>query len=477
MERILTIEQMRSADAFTIENLGVSEEILVERAGYAVADVIKSRFLGGRVLVCIGKGKNGEDGRIIADILSKTHGFSVATINVYNGILKMFDKKYDIIVDCILGTGLNRDVEGKYKAAIEKINASDAFVIACDIPSGLNGNTGKVMGAAVKADLTIAIQEYKTGHFLGDGPDYSGEIVCKDIGISIWGDDYIKRISDDDARHFFPQRQRNVHKGNFGKAAVVGGNKNYTGSVILSANALCAMKMGAGYSHLAVPESLFNAYVGKVPECTLSTFSDKDGQVVFNKGDMDFLLKYHSIAIGMGMGTSFGVYECIKYLLENYEGNLIIDADGLNALSLYGVDIIKEKKCNLILTPHIGEFSRLVKVDKQEILSDITNYAVEFAKKYKVVLLLKNAISVITDGEHVYFNTRGTSGMAKAGSGDVLSGFIAGILARTDEVLDAVVVANYLFGKAGEIAVAMQNDYTVTASDIINALPVAINDL
>jgi len=477
MERILTLEQMRAADKFTIENLGVSEEVLVERAGLAVADVIKSRFLGGRVLVCIGKGKNGEDGRIIADVLSKTHGFTVATINVFNGILKMFDKKYDIIVDCILGTGLNREVEGKYKAAIEKINQSGAFVVACDISSGLNGDSGKVMGAAVKADLTVAIQEYKTGHFLGDGPDYSGEVVCKDIGISIWGDDYIKRINDSDSRRFFEHRQRNVHKGNFGKACVVGGSKNFTGSVILSANALCAMKMGAGYSNLVVPESLFNAYVGKVPECTLSTLPDADDGIVFDKNSLDKLLKYDSIAIGMGMGISEGLYQSIQYLFENYSGKLIIDADGLNTISEFGVDVLLNKKCTVILTPHIGEFARLTKLNKDEILSDITPKAVDFAKKYGVILLLKNAVSVITDGEHVYFNTSGTSGMAKAGSGDVLSGFIAGMLARTEDVLDAVVVANHLFGKAGEIAVSLQNDYTVTASDIITALPIAINDL
>ena len=477
MERILTLEQMRSADRFTIENLGVSEEILVERAGHAVADVIKARFLGGRVLVCIGKGKNGEDGRIIAEILSKTHGFTVSTINVFNGILKMFDKKYDIIVDCILGTGLNRDVEGKYKAAIEKINASNSFVVACDIPSGLNGDTGKVMGAAVKADLTVAIQEYKTGHFLGDGPDYSGELVCKDIGISIWGDDYIKRLRDVDAARLFSHRQRNVHKGNFGKACVIGGSKNYTGSVVLSANALCAMKMGAGYSNLVVPESLFNAYVGKVPECTLMSISDNENGIIFDENSLKQLFKYDSIAIGMGMGDSEGVYLSIKYLIENYTGNLIIDADGLNAISKYGVDVLLNKKCTIVLTPHIGEFVRLTKIEKDEILSDIIKSAVDFATKYQVILVLKNAVSIITDGEQIFFNTSGTSGMAKAGSGDVLSGFIAGLLARCDDVLEAVTVANHVFGKAGELAVSSQNEFTVTASDIIEYLPVAINAL
>ena len=283
MERILTTAQMRAADEYTIKNLGVAEDVLVERAGKCVADEIKKRFFGGRVLVCIGKGNNGADGRIIANELSKTHGFTVTTLTVSNGIFKLFDKKYDIIVDCIFGTGLNREVDGKYKTAIEKINSLGVFVVSCDIASGLNGDNGRVMGVAVKANLTVAIQEYKFGHFLNDGPDYSGEVVAKDIGISIWGDDYAKRFNDSSVAKFFPKRPRNVNKGCFGRACVIGGSKSYTGSVILSTSALCALKMGVGYANLAVPESLFNAYVGKVPEALLTAITDKDGNIIFNE--------------------------------------------------------------------------------------------------------------------------------------------------------------------------------------------------
>ena len=160
MERVLTSAQMRQADEYTINQLGVSEQTLVIRAGTAVAEVIKKRFKGGRVLVCIGCGNNGKDGEIVAKELAKTHGFSVQTVNVKNGIFKIFDKKFDIIVDCIFGTGLNRLIEGKYKTAIEKINTSGAFVVACDIPSGLSADNGLPLGCSVKANLTVAIQEY-----------------------------------------------------------------------------------------------------------------------------------------------------------------------------------------------------------------------------------------------------------------------------------------------------------------------------
>ena len=142
MERVLTVEQMRVADSYTIEKLGVMQSDLVERAGRAVADEILKRFYGGRVLVCVGKGNNGADGRVVANILSKKHGYSVVVYNVATGMLKIFDKKFDIIVDCIFGTGLNKNVDGKYKNTIEKINASGAYVVSCDIASGLNGDNG-----------------------------------------------------------------------------------------------------------------------------------------------------------------------------------------------------------------------------------------------------------------------------------------------------------------------------------------------
>ena len=473
MERILTTEQMRAADRYTIDVLGISEEELVNRAGLAIAEEIKKRFRGGRVLVCIGKGNNGADGKVVAEILSKTHGFSVCTLNVINGFFKVFENKFDIIIDCIFGVGLNREIDGKFKTAIEKINASGAYVVACDIPSGICGNTGKVMGIAVKANLTIAIQEYKLGHFVNNGIDYSGELVVKDIGISIWGDDFIKRLTLDSAKMFFKQRNRAVHKGCFGKTAVIGGSKDYTGSVILSANALCAMKMGVGYVNLVVPENLFSAYVGKVPECLLSSFSDE----IADYSNLNKILDYDSIAVGMGMGVSENTYALIEFLLKNYTKNLIIDADGLNSLAKFGLDIIKYKKCNVVLTPHIGEFSRLINLDKSQILIDSISLSQKFAKQYGIVLVLKNAVSVITDGTETYLNTTGCSGMSKAGSGDVLSGIIAGLLARNAETTQAVATACYVFGIAGQMAEAEQNEFTMTATDIIKALPKAINDL
>ncbi|MBQ8426283.1 MAG: NAD(P)H-hydrate dehydratase [Clostridia bacterium] len=477
MERILTAEQMRVADSYTISNLGVSEEILVERAGIAVAEEIMCRFQGGRVLVCVGKGNNGADGKVVARLLSKRHGFNVSTLSVHEGNFEQFDNKYDIIIDCIFGTGLNRQVEGKYKDAITKINNSNAFVVSCDIPSGLNSDNGIVLGVAVKAKLTIAIQDYKTGHFLNDGPDYCGEIVVKDIGISVWDESFIMRLSYRDAFKFFPKKERNTHKGNFGKTTVFGGSKNYPGSVFLSLLSLSALKSGVGYTNLAIPESLYQAYALKNPECTILTVKDADGTIVFDQNALDKLLKYDSIAIGMGLGVSLEVYKTIEYLLKNYEGKLIIDADGLNSIAKYGLEVLNNKKCKVILTPHVGEFCRLAGLDKESVLSNPIEAGKIFAKRYDIILVLKNAVSIITDGTQVYLNTTGCSGMAKGGSGDVLSGFIAGVVANTNETLEAVSSACFVFGLAGEIAQKNDNAYTMTATDIINCLGKAINML
>ncbi len=475
MERILTAAQMKAADKFTIENLGISEHILVERAALAVCDEIFKKFSGGRVLVCVGKGNNGKDGQVIAKILASKHGFSVASVNVYNGIFKIFDKKFDIIVDCIFGTGLNRVVDGKYKTAIEKINQSHAYVISCDIPSGLNSDTGEIMGSCVKANMTVAIQEYKLGHFLNQGLDMCGRLLLKDIGISVWGDDYVKKINDEEVKVFFPSMNRNVHKGNFGKVAIVGGSKNFCGGVRLSHNALCALKMGCGYSCLAVPESLINVYSPYANECVIVPVKDNDGYITYDENALRELLKYDAITFGMGIGCSKYVYESLVFLINNYTGRLVIDADGINALSEFGIDVLLEKQCDIILTPHVGEFARLLKAKSHLILSDIILYAKDFARKYNVVIAVKSASTIITDGDEVFINTTGCQGMAKGGSGDALSGIIAGLLTKAKPVLDTAAAGCYLFGRAGEIAVKRSNDYCLITSDIIAALPQTIN--
>ena len=344
MERILSVAEMRAADAYTINTLGVPSEILIERAGAAVAEEIAKRFKGGRVLVCTGKGNNGKDGKVVAELLSKLHGFSVSTFSAEVGFFKIFEKKFDIVVDCLFGTGLNKEIAGRYKTAVEKINESGAFIVSCDIPSGINGDTGRVMGVAVKANLTVAIQEYKLGHFLNEGVDYSGKVVARDIGISVWNENCANRITDKDAALLFPERMRNTHKGLNGKIAIVGGSKKYSGSAILALNALTAYKTGAGYATVAVPDCLFNVVAGVCPECIVKSLKSDGENIVFDENDFKDLLRYDAIAFGMGAGVSEEIYKALSYLIGNYTGRLLIDADGLELagevkLAIAGEDI------------------------------------------------------------------------------------------------------------------------------------------
>ena len=479
MERILSVAEMRAADEFTIKSTGVSSEILVERAGAAVAEEITKRFKGGRVLVCMGKGNNGADGKVIAAILSKLHGFSVSTFSAEVGFFKIFEKKFDIIIDCLFGTGLNKEITGRYKTAVEKINESGAFIVSCDIPSGINGDNGKVMGVAVKANLTVAIQEFKLGHFLNQGIDYSGKVVAKDIGISVWTENCAERVTDRDAALMFPERPRNIHKGSSPKVLIMGGSKQYSGSVLLSYAALCAYKTGAGYAAVAVPDCLFNVVAGINPECIIHSLPCDGDKLIFDENALKLLLEYDAIAFGMGATTSEETYKILSYIIKNYTGRLLIDADGINSLAVFGKEVLKsaERKCSIVLTPHIGEFCRISGKDKEEVLENPIAVAKDFAKEYRVTVLLKNAVSVITDGNVAVINTTGNNGMAKAGSGDVLSGFTAGLLTRDDEPIMCVAVAAYLFGKAGDLALKAQNEYAMTATDIVANLYKAINSV
>lgn len=476
MDHVLTVKQMQQKDKYTIETLGIPQEELVQRAGGAVAEEIIKRFSGGRVLVCIGKGNNGADGRVVFDIISKTKGFSAKLIEVFEGDFSAFNDKFDIIADCMFGTGLNRAVSGEYKKAIELINDSGAFVVSCDIASGINGDNGRVMGASVKANLTVAIQNYKLGHFLNDGIDFSGEIVVRDIGIRAENENAVNKIDLNTAKKYFNSEKRNVHKGSFGKCAIIGGSRDYSGSVVLSANALCSFKMGTGYVNLSVPKSMFSSYVGKVPEVILNFIKDRKGKMICDKKSLKKLLSYDAIAVGMGIGVSRGGYKLIKYLIENYQGKLLIDADGINCISAYNKQIFAKKRCQIVLTPHVKEFERLCGISKEEILSNPIEIVSDFVRHNDVCVLLKGATSIIIGQNDGYINTYGCSGMAKGGSGDVLSGIAVGLLARSDNVCEAVAVASCLFGRAGEIARKEQNNFTMTPSDTISALPKVINE-
>lgn len=473
MQRVLTVAETREADFHTINNLKVPSKVLMERAGVAVADEVAAvAKKNSKILVVCGTGNNGGDGYVCArELLNRGYNVEVYAITgnfskdcarereAYRGAYSQ-EIAGDIIVECIFGTGLCRPVADKYAEIIQKINSSGAFVISADIPGGLNGDNGLTEGCAVKADITVAVGEYKTGYFLNDGADLCGKIIKKDIGIICPGKTYAKIFEDGDIAEFFPKRRRNSHKGTYGTAQLVAGSHKYYGAAVLASEA--ALKSGCGYVKLNTSTDLRPCLALKHP------------QLIFND-DIDFTAD--CIAIGSGCGVSQELYNVILSALQGYEKTLIIDADGLNSLAEFGVDALKNKRCKVVLTPHVKEFSRLTGLNVNEIILNPVYHAKEFALKYNVAVLLKGAVSVLTDGSDEYLLTRGNSALAKGGSGDMLTGLACGIAARGEEGKFAVAAASYLIGLTAEICARERTEYCVTAGDIIKNLHFSVKRL
>lgn len=474
MIKYLTNAQMRAADRYTMETLKHSSLSLMERAGGAIAEhTAAAASKNAKILVVCGGGNNGGDGYVCARLLL-SRGYDVKVWDVSEGkyspdctaVKKLYAGGYDdgvdscdIIVDCIFGTGLCRKVEGKAANVIRAVNASGAYVISADIPSGINGDNGLVEGVAVKADITVAIAQYKFGHILGDGVDYCGKVVPADIGIEPVEDCAVS-FEDCDVAKLFPPKNRNSNKGTFGSACLVAGSKKYPGAA-----ALCiagALRSGCGYVKSCVPEQLKYPLAANFPQAVYLESPDFEST---------------AMAVGCGLGCGIETYELVSNILKNYRGKLILDADGLNALARYGVDVLKDAACRVIVTPHIKEFSRISGLSAEEVLSDPVGHACQFSQKYHVDVLLKSTMSVITDGKNVIINTKGCPALAKGGSGDMLAGLLCGTAARGLDLLKSAVCSTYLLGRAAEIASLCYTEYCVTALDIANKLPQALKEI
>lgn len=482
MKYILTCAQMRAADGYAIDAMKIPALDLMERAGVALADEAEDMCPEGDIVVVCGGGNNGGDGFVCARVLLKRKR-RVAVVCVADKFTKecavnrekyekaggeLFSvfprRRFSLAVDCLFGTGFHGEPAGKAAAAVDYIRSAAEKVLSADIPSGLSGNDGKAAEHTVKADRTLCIGEYKAGVFLGDGPDYAGECVRADIGIPLPEPKQYAFLTDrEEVRSVLPPRRRNSHKGSYGKAAIVAGSGKYTGAAYLAAAA--ALRSGCGYTCLFLPASLLPQYVLKLPEVLLSPISDGD-RVAFTENNFEKLLAFDAIAFGMGSDVGEGVFEGVRYLLENYTGKLILDADALNSLARYGKGRLEEifggKKCDVLLTPHPGEFSRLSKA-----CAGKADTPQALAQALGVSVLLKGATTVIADGERTSLSASGTSGQAKGGSGDVLSGLIAGLCAQGMSAFDGGRAGAWLAGKAAEYAAEETGDYSMTASDEI----------
>lgn len=493
---VVGCELMRGSDLATIE-AGVSGIELMWRAANGIFNSVSWH---GRVAIVCGGGNNAGDGYALALILQensidctliltcdkftpdgeyyykKCRDVSVKTV-FYDDFTTL--DGYDIIVDCIFGTGFHGTPSKRICEVIEKINQSGAYIVSADINSALNGDTG-LCEAAVKSDLTVAIGSYKPGHFLSMAKDFIKSLTCVDIGIEIIGNPY-HLIEAQDVKKAFKERSQMSNKGTYGYATLIGGCTEYSGAIKLANLSLCALKSGVGVSKLATARSICHSVMPYLLESTLYPLDDENGHIIFSSEQIDGALKgVRAVAIGMGIGSGDEVYKIISHILGSYEMPVIIDADGLNALARGGLDILKKTKCTVILTPHPKELERLCGVSVSEILDSPIEIARKFAFDYGVVLLLKGATTIVTDGNEVYFVDRGCGGMATAGSGDVLSGILLGICAQSPSPsaqTSNTCAAAYVNGLAGELAQASVGAISMTSSDTVSQIPRAIKSV
>jgi yjeF C-terminal region, hydroxyethylthiazole kinase-related/yjeF N-terminal region len=490
----VTAEIARNADNETIKN-GTSSLLLMQRAAEAVFSFInKEGLLSKPTSIVCGRGNNGGDGYALANILIEA---GVAPkVYAFNGSrtddAEFFAKKYQmaggeiqdvftleltpdaLVIDAIFGTGLNKEVYGEYAEVIEKCNASGAYIIACDIASGLNSDNGRIMGAAVNANATVTFQSAKLGHFLNDGKDCTGKLIVADIGIVIL--EQGATVTDrEEMRRFFKPYKNNVHKGDLGKSAIIGGSKNFIGAPWFAAMGTFALQVGSGLSYLAVPEVIYKAVTKMLVNNVVYTFPSSKGVIEYDETVLKKLTGCDAFAIGMGLGDCLDSNKILRFILKNSKAKVLIDADSLNLLD---VSVLSEFPNRTLLTPHPKEFSRITGQSVSDIINDPVGTAKRFAAEHECAVLLKGATSVITDGERVALNVNGTWGMAKGGSGDLMDGIILGFLARGFSPYDAGIAGAYIAGRTAELALLREhNDFSVLAADRIGFIGLAVNEI
>lgn len=493
MKRIVTGYQMKALDTYTIETMGVPSLVLMERAALAVTDeILGGNYSLDRVLVVCGTGNNGGDGVAVARILHlkgyRVSVFAAGNSDKYSDGMKAQMKiaenyqvhfvtkpdysEYTVIVDAIFGVGLARPVTGNFRKIIDKINLSTIPVIAVDIPSGLHSDTGAIMGTAIRAAATITFAFSKTGLLMGHGQTHAGKVITADIGIyetnDNMRDESVIYQTEEEDLHQLPKREETGNKGTFGKILLIAGSRNMAGAALLSGKA--CLRAGAGMLKIYTDRENRDFLLSNLPEAMLSIYESDDINTKQLQNDLEWA---DVIGIGPGLSTEPQAARLLEYVLKNKKQKpCVIDADALNLLSLH-MSLLKTAAPQCILTPHIGEFSRLTAVDIQDLKSDLTTVVREFVQNYGVTCICKDArtLTMLPDGTG-YINTSGCSALATAGSGDVLTGILLGILAQTPghEDIHIAPLAVYLHGMLGQLAADRLSKAGVLASDLIEEL-------
>ena len=511
--RLATAREMKELDRRAIEEEGIPSIDLMDRAAEGVAQaalaLLPEEKGSYRAAVFCGSGNNGGDGIAAARLLFLS-GVHVRVFLVGNyekltpdameetarlsecGIhLEAFDpedreqsawaEKSHVIIDAIFGVGLSRDIhpETKFAAAIRLINRCPGKVVAADIASGVDADTGRVLGMAVNANKTITFTLPKIGQILGEGAAYMGELTVWDIGIpsALTAAMPIRAqtMEMDFLRHALPKRKADGHKGTFGKILVVGGAVGYTGAPYLTATA--AVRSGCGLVFLGVPEAIWQVEAVKCTSAMPFPLPDTQGMLSENalQKIREKLTPCNVLALGPGIGRSAETENLVRALLLETQQAVVLDADGINALSGH-MDILDARRGRVtILTPHDGEFARL---GGDPFAPDRLAEARRFAMEHGCILVLKGHQTLIaTPQGNVLVNTSGNSGLAKGGSGDVLTGIIASLLAQGATPVQAAGLGVWIHGRAGDLAAERLTPYAMAPEDVLDSLPEAFLEL
>jgi NAD(P)H-hydrate epimerase len=512
---LVTGEEMVRLDQAAIHRLGIPSLVLMENAGIKVTQAVVNRLAeqgGKKVVIVAGKGNNGGDGFVAARQLAakgyEVKVFLLGRVEDVKGdarinldilrrlkipLLTISDERdlnklrialfyADVIVDAIFGTGFKGAVLGLGDKLITLVNNSGVKVIAVDIPSGLEANTGRVYGNCIRADETVTFAFPKVGLFMNQAIDYAGLVTVADISIpaSLALEENIQRwiITEDDAKKLIPRRHKNSHKGTYGHAFIVSGSTGMTGAACLSCEGV--LIAGAGLVTLGIPASLNSIMEQKLtevmtkplPETIEGTLSTAAFQALITT-----LEQMSVLIMGPGLSQNKETKELVCRLLEEVKIPLVLDADGLNAL-VGKPGLLAKLKGPCVITPHPGELSRLLDLPVEKIQQNRLNTAVEAAKKLNVTIVLKGNNTVIANpAGQAWVNLTGNPGMATGGTGDVLAGLIGGFICQGLKIDEAAILGVYLHGLAGDDAVQAKGMLSLKASDLLAYLPPAIKKL
>ncbi len=501
MRTLVNAAQMKAIDTYMTEQMHIPGIILMENAARAVSDTIIARVEPCFVRVFCGCGNNGGDGFAVARQL-RASGYEVEVVLLGDAASLQGDAKVnfafwqseyfhlthadlledleeaDVVVDAIFGTGLTREVQGLYAAAIEHINAQNALIVSVDVPSGVSADTGKMLGCAVDADVTVTFQYAKVGHFLFPGREYAGELIVAPIGVDDGCDVALQSTvcgyETPDPDLALPCRKRDSNKGDYGKLLMVAGSAGMAGAAVLCAQS--AGKSGVGLVSVAAPEPVVAALQQCAPQATCHILPGASPDVA--PCDLLPLLQDKTaVAVGPGIGLHPNTPMLIRALIQHCTTPMILDADALNAVA-QDVSMLQNKQNDLVLTPHPKEFARLLGVETKSILENPLELAAQFAVLHRVVLVLKGATTVIADEfGNITLACTGSPGMAKGGSGDVLTGMIGGLLAQGKDAYEAALLGVCIAGRAGELAEESVGLIGMTPLDTIAHLAAAIEEL